>query len=146
MNTARLTAADEKLLALLKLDARESTAALARKLGVSRTTVQDRIRRLEEAGVIVGYTVRIDSTYAERQVVAHALLKVDPKQGAKVVKALERIEGMSAVYALSGAFDYLGVIRAATTQDIDRVLDELGRVDGVLQTQTSIVLSVKFER
>src|SRR5437764_6716976 len=75
-----MTPQDHALLQLLKANARESTAELARKLGLSRTTVQDRIRRLERDGVIAGYTVRLDGQLGQRQIRAEVLLNVNPKQ------------------------------------------------------------------
>jgi DNA-binding Lrp family transcriptional regulator len=73
-------------------------------------------------------------------------LAVNPKQADKVVRALKAIPFVTAVYALSGGFDYLAVIQSETTQEIDALLDQLGRMDGIDRTETSIVLSVKFER
>ncbi len=137
---------DQTLLSLLKADARMSTAELARRLDVSRTTVQSRLQRLEKAGVIAGYTVKLATEVLRRRITAHVLLAVNPKQAEKVVRALKAIPFVTAVYALSGGFDYLAVIQGETTQEIDAILDQIGRNEGIERTQTSIVLSVKFER
>ena len=75
-----MTPEDRRLLALLKANARESTASLARKLGLSRTTVQERIRRLERNGVIAGYAVRIAEDVTRNVLSAQVLLSVDAKQ------------------------------------------------------------------
>ena len=56
---AQITPKDEELIALLKVDSREPVASLARKLGLSRTTVQDRLRRLEESGIIAAYSIKL---------------------------------------------------------------------------------------
>lgn len=137
---------DQTLLSLLKANARMPTAELARRLGVSRTTVQSRLQRLEKAGVIAGYTVKLAGEVLRRRITAHVLLAVNPKQAEKVVRALKGIPFVTAVYALSGGFDYLAVIQGETTQEIDAILDQIGRNEGIERTQTSIVLSVKFER
>ena len=142
----RLTDQQQHLLSLLRRNARESTASLARKLGVARTTVQERIRRLERDGVIAGYTVRVSEGFARRQISAQVLVTVDPKAGARVVRELELRPWVRAVYALSGAFDYQALVEGGSTEEIDRYLDAIGRIDGIERTQTSIVLSVKFER
>ena len=134
------------MLALLRRNARESTASLARKLGVARTTVQERIRRLERDGVIAGYTVRISDGLARQRITAQVLINVDPKTGERVVRELDARPWVRAVYALSGVFDYEVRIEGASTEEIDRNLDAIGRIDGIQRTQTSIVLSVKFER
>lgn len=136
----------QRLLALLRRDARESTASLARKLGVARTTVQERIARLERDGVIAGYTVRVTDAFARQRITAHVLINVNAKFSPRVVRELESRPHVRAVYALSGIFDYEVVVDAGSTEEIDGILDAIGRIDGIERTQTSIVLSVKFER
>src|SRR5437016_10718528 len=95
----------QHLLGPLRRNARESTASLARKLGLARTTVQERIDRLERDGVIAGYTVRVSEGFARHRIAAHVLINVDPKAGARVVRELEARPWVRAVYALSGVFD-----------------------------------------
>jgi DNA-binding Lrp family transcriptional regulator len=136
----------ERLLALLRRNARESTASLARKLGVARTTVQERIHRLERDGVINGYTVRVTDVFARQRITAHVLVTVNPKLSPRVVRELDANPHVRAVYALSGAFDYEVIVDAGSTEEIDGILDAIGRSEGIERTQTSIVLSVKFER
>ncbi|MEP7181961.1 MAG: Lrp/AsnC family transcriptional regulator [Betaproteobacteria bacterium] len=142
----RLTTEQQRLLALLRRNGRESTASLARKLGVARTTVQERIGRLERDGVIAGYTVRVSEGFARHRIQAHVLIEVDPKKGDGVIRALEAATAVRALYALSGVFDYELVVEGGSTQEIDGILDAIGRIDGIERTQTSIVLSVKFAR
>jgi DNA-binding Lrp family transcriptional regulator len=142
----RITSEQQRLLSLLRRNARESTAALARQLGVARTTVQERIRRLERDGVIAGYTVRVSDDFARQRIAAQVLITVDPKAGDRVVHELEARPWVRAVYALSGVFDYQVRIEAGSTEELDRSLDAIGRIEGIERTQTSIVLSVKFER
>ena len=142
----RITSEQQHLLALLRRNARESTASLARRLGVARTTVQERIRRLERDGVIAGYTVRVSDDFARQRIAAQVLINVDPKAGERVVRELEARPWVRAVYALSGVFDYQVRIEAGSTAELDGFLDAIGRLEGIDRTQTSIVLSVKFER
>ena len=137
---------DRQLLALLRQDARLATAALARELGVARTTVVARLQRLTKTGVINGYTVRLNSELRKRVLRVHALLNIDAKKGDAVVKALRDIQQVRAVFAISGAMDCLALIEADTTDEIDSVLDAIGLIQGVEKTQSSLVLSVKFDR
>lgn len=141
-----ITPKDHALINLLKANARESTTSLARKLGVSRSTVQERLRRLEAAGTIAGYTVRLGQPANRPSITAHVLAAVNPKRAETVIRELKSHPWIRAVYALSGVFDYLAIVETNTTQEMDEILDRIGRVDGVERTQTSIVLSVKFER
>ena len=108
--------------------------------------MQERIRRLERDGVIAGYTVRVSEGFARRQISAQVLITVNPKAGERVVRELELRPFVRAVYALSGVFDYQVLLEGGSTEEIDRHLDAIGRIDGIERTQTSIVLSVKFER
>jgi DNA-binding Lrp family transcriptional regulator len=144
--SAALDAKDRELLSLLHENARLPTAALARTLGVARTTVVQRLKRLERDGVIAGYTVRLDAGMKKRLLRVHVLLSVDPKRGDAVVKDLRALKAVRAVYAISGAFDCLVFVEAETTEEIDRVLDAIGALPGVARTQSSLVLSVKFDR
>ncbi|MBL8518418.1 MAG: Lrp/AsnC family transcriptional regulator [Betaproteobacteria bacterium] len=137
---------DLELLALLQADARESTSSLARKLGVARNTVQERIRRLEAAGVIEGYTVKLGNPARRPSITAHVLMAVNPKRAEAVMRDLKSLANIRGAYALSGAFDYLAMVETESTQAMDEVLDRIGRIDGVERTQSSIVLSIKFER
>lgn len=141
-----LDAADRKLLALLKEDARLSTAALARALGVARTTVVERLKRLQRNGIVAGYTVRLHPRVQGRMFRVHVLLTIDAKRGDAVVKGLREIPQVRAVYSISGAFDSLAFVEGESTEEIDQVLDAIGALAGVVSTQSSLVLSTKFDR
>src|ERR1039458_3521845 len=137
---------DRKLVGLLREDARLPTAALARALGVARTTVVERLKRLGKTGVIAGYTVRLTDEAQRGRMRVHTLLNVDAKKSDAVVQALRRITQVRAVYAISGIFDCMALVEAETTEEIDSVLDAIGSIPGVAKTQSSLVLSVKFDR
>ncbi|HYG08074.1 MAG TPA: Lrp/AsnC family transcriptional regulator [Stenotrophomonas sp.] len=142
----KLTEADEALLAVLREDARASTAQIARRLGVSRTTVQSRIEKLERQGVIGGYTVRLHDDIDSAYIRAHILITVLPKQMPQVVKALQAIAEVRELHSVSGPYDLVALGVAPTVGEIDVLTDRIGAVDGVERTQTAIVLSTKFER
>lgn len=137
---------DTALLDLLRVNAREPVASLARKLKVARTTVQERMRRLETSGAIAGYTVRLGRSADQPAITAHVLMEVNPKKADGVIRELKSIPAIRGFYALSGSFDYLAIVATASTHEMDDILDRIGKVDGVAKTETSIVLSVKFER
>lgn len=141
-----MDAIDREILNLLEADARTPTAVLARKLGLSRSTVQDRISRLEEKGVLAGYTIRYDASYARRQITAHVMISINPKFADRVVHTLKQMSGLRSLHAVSGASDLIAIIRGDTTEAIDTMLDQIGRMDGIEKTTSSIVLSTKFER
>lgn len=142
----RLTATDEQLLSILREDARAPTAEIARRLQLSRTTVQSRIQRLEREGVIRGYTVRVAEEVERDRVRAHILITVLPKQAAAVVRALHAVPEVRSLHSVSGTHDLVALIVADGVQDIDGLTDRIGAMDGVERTTTSIILSTKFER
>lgn len=137
---------DHKLLALLRANAREPVAVLARKLGLARSTVQERMDRLSREGVIAGYTVREGGGHRDRQILAHVMISVDPKMAASVTSDLRKMPEVRTLAAISGTYDLMADIAAETTARIDAVLDAIGHLKGVQKTMSSIVLSVKFER
>lgn len=143
---ARLDDLDRHLLALLQADARAPTAELARRLNVARTTVVARIARLEREGVVTGYGVRLGRRPEEANVSAFCGLSVHARGASAVVKALERMPEVEGAWAVSGEFDYMVQLCCESPQQLDALLDQLGQIDGVRQTQTSMVLSRKIDR
>jgi DNA-binding Lrp family transcriptional regulator len=140
---------DEKdltLLELLRNNARESTSAIARKLGISRSTVQSRIERLERRGVIGGYTLRLSDEYERGRIKAHVMISVAPKLSSRVAHSLRDITELTALYAVSGPYDLIAVLSSETTERIDSLLDEIGALPGIRRTTSSIILSTKFSR
>jgi DNA-binding Lrp family transcriptional regulator len=139
---------DRRLLALLRADARRAVTDLARRLEVPRSTVQERLGRLERSGVIAGYTVRLGPAALDgaRAVTAHVSITVDPKAAPSVVGALSRIEEVRTVHTVSGPFDLIAVVSASSTAAIDTVLDRIGAVPGVERTTSAILLTTRIER
>ncbi|HEY1630313.1 MAG TPA: Lrp/AsnC family transcriptional regulator [Rhizomicrobium sp.] len=137
---------DSKLISLLKANAREPTASLARKLGLARSTVQERIARLEREKTIKGYTVRLADDADARKLQAVVMISADPKQAERVAVELKRMPEVRSLHAVSGAFDMVAQVEADTPPRMDAVLDRIGRAHGVARTVSSIVLSEKFSR
>jgi DNA-binding Lrp family transcriptional regulator len=137
---------DRQLIALLQANARESTANLARKLGIARTTVVARLARLEAAGAIVGYTVRLGGDAVERGVQAFVGITVQPRAGREVIKTLSGFPELRQLASVSGEFDYMALLRAESTMRLDALLDEIGDIEGVIKTTSSVVLALRVDR
>jgi DNA-binding Lrp family transcriptional regulator len=137
---------DRQLIALLQADARQSTADLARKLTVARTTVLARLLRLERQGVIVGYTVRLSQDEGDRGVEAYVGISIEPKSARDVTQRLAALPELRQLCSVSGEFDYLALLRAESTARLDALLDEIGAIDGVRRTTTSVVLARRIDR
>ena len=141
MSDARLITLDEidrQLIALLQINARESVANLARQLGIARTTVNSRLERLEKTKVIAGYGVRLGQS-----VIGGGL---QPRSGKDVVRRLSAMGQVQQLCAVSGEFDYVAWLRTDSPEQLDQLLDQIGSVDGVEKTTTSIILSSKVDR
>jgi DNA-binding Lrp family transcriptional regulator len=137
---------DKRLLAALRENARWPVAELGRRLGLSRTTVQSRIERLERQGVIVGYAARLAPEHERGAVRAHVMITVRPKEARAVEAALRAIPEVCVLQSVSGPFDMVAQIVADSTAQMDGLVDAIGALDGVERTTSSIVLSTKFDR
>ena len=141
-----MDAIDEKLIIALRDNARASTARLARLVGRSRTSVQSRLDRLERDGIIVGYSVRVAPEHDLGAVRAHVMIKVGPKEVRAVTAALKTIPQVRVLHSVSGEVDLIAVAATAAVAEMDEVIDRIGALDGVERTNSSIILSTKFER
>ena len=142
----KLTGSDEALLSLLRENARASTAEIARRLQLSRTTVQSRIERLERMGVIAGYTVRVKDDFERERIRALIMVTVFPKQAPAVVEALRLMPELRSLQSVSGPWDLVAQAVVPTIGDMDALTDHIGALEGVERTTTSLVLSTKFQR
>ncbi len=141
-----MDATDQKLIAALRENARLSTTELGRRLSLSRTTVQSRIERLERRGVLIGYTARLSDEHERGAVRAHVMITVRPKEARAVETALRALPGVRVLHSVSGAFDLIAHVVAASTVEMDDLVDAIGGLAGVERTTSSIILSTKFER
>ena len=137
---------DQQLLSRLRENARTSTAALARELGVSRTTVQSRIERLERSHLITGYTVRTSDAYEQGAIRALVMITLAPKQQAGVEAAIRKMPDVRALHSVSGPFDMIAEAAAQSVGDMDALIDRIGALDGVERTTSSVILSTKIDR
>lgn len=141
-----ITKEDEKLLALLQKDARASISDLARALSLARATVQARLQKLQDAGVIKGYTVDLGDAYLADLVAAHVSIKVKQKLTARTNNELKHIPQIAALYAISGEYDLIAIVQAQSTEQLSHLLDDIGNLEGVERTTSSVILETKFKR
>lgn len=132
---------DRRLIALLRADARASLATLAKQLQVSRGTVQNRLRRMETDGTIVGYTVRLKPDVEEHRVRAFMTIAVEGNRTAAVLKTLRGDPAVVVLYSTNGRWDIVAELRVETLEEFDRVLARVRLLDGVAASETSLLLS-----
>jgi DNA-binding Lrp family transcriptional regulator len=146
MNPTRLDDTDRALLALLRDNARLPTSELARRLKLSRTTVQSRLARLERERVVAGYTVAVAEEAEAALVRAHVMITLEPRKSAPIESALRRIDEVRTLHSVSGPYDLIAVVAAPSIGELDRLIDRIGALDGVERTTSAIVLSTRIQR
>ena len=131
---------DQQLLALLRLDARASVATLAAKLKVSRGTVTNRIAKLEDEGVINGYTVRLRPDVVPDEIVAWMSITVEGNRTREVISMLLGEPGVSGLFDTKGRWDLLAELRSSNLGELANVLERVRLIKGIGNTETSIHL------
>jgi DNA-binding Lrp family transcriptional regulator len=127
-------------LSLLRQDARLSIADLAYKLAVSRGTVTNRITKLEDQGVIVGYTVRLRPDVQHDTIKAWMSIAVEGNQSRAVIASLLGEPGVATLHDTNGRWDLLAELRAENLQALGKTLERIRLVKGISNTETSIHL------
>ncbi len=131
---------DQQLLSLLRSDARSTVATLAHRLGVSRGTVTNRIKKLEDDAVIVGYTVRLRPDVQQDLIQAWMSLTVDGNQTRAVIASLLGEPTVASVHDTNGRWDLLAQIRASSLQELSLALERIRLIKGIASSETSIHL------
>ena len=131
---------DQKLIALLRQNARASVATWAARLKVSRGTVTNRITKLEDQGLIVGYTVRLRPDVQTNDIRAWMSIAVEGNTTRAVIATLLGEPGVATLHDTNGRWDLLAELRAANLADLSSVLERIRLVKGIRNTETSIHL------
>ena len=137
---------DHDLLKLLQENSRRTVSDIAKKMSLSRATVQQRMERLERTGVIQGYTIKINPVIERQNVSAYVMISVVPKKNSTIVNQLFKISQMEMLCTISGQYDMIAKITEATTEALDQTLDKIANLNGVEKTLSHIVLSRKVDR
>ncbi|MCT4655640.1 MAG: Lrp/AsnC family transcriptional regulator [Cohaesibacter sp.] len=132
---------DRELISLLRHDGRAPLSKLADILGVSRGTVQNRLDRLSESGALLGFTVRVREDYELDGIRAIMLIEVVGKSTSQVIRRLRGLPELQALHTTNGAWDLVAEVQAPSLPEFDRVLREVRLIEGVLNSETSILLS-----
>lgn len=130
---------DRRLIAALREDARMPITRLAAVLKVSRTTAQARLDRLLESGTVLGFTIR--ARQANDQVRAVMMIEIEGRSTTAIIKRLRGFPELAALHTTNGGWDLVAEITAASLGDFDRILREVRQIEGVLNSETSLLLS-----
>lgn len=136
-----MDALDTQLIGLLRTNARLSVAALAHRLKVSRGTVTNRITKLEDEGIIVGYTVRLRPDSRPNEIRAWMSIIVEGNETRAVIASLLGEPGVAALHDTNGRWDLLAELRAESMAELSQVLERVRLIKGIANTETSILLT-----
>ncbi len=131
---------DQQLIGLLRGNARATVLSLAKRLGVSRGTVQNRLRKLERDGIILGYTLRLREASPVSAVRALMLIAVEG-DGDELLPLIRAEPGVRVLHTTNGRWDLIAEIETDTLPDFDRVLRRIRTIPGVANSETSLLLS-----
>ncbi len=132
---------DRQLLSMLRDNARMSVASLAKALRVARGTVQNRIAKMEADGTIGGYTVRLKPQMEDQRVRALMTVAVEGNRTDEVLRGLRGDPAVSALHTTNGRWDIVAELRADSLEAVDRVLSRIRMIEGISNTETSLLLS-----
>lgn len=140
-------AKDKQILALLQLNARLSTADIARQVHLARSTVQERIKRMEQAGLIQGYAVKLNADLLPKTAIqSRVALSVKASHFNNVIRALELMPEVLSCETVSGQFDLMLKAQTASPDKHDQLVERIGELNGVERTESSIILREFFKR
>jgi len=137
----RYDSVDRDLISLLRTDARASISTLAKALKVSRGTVQNRLDRLIASDAILGFTIRASASVDDSAIRAVMMIEITGKSTADIIKKLRGLPELQKVHTTNGAWDLVAEIQASSLADFDNMLREVRLIDGIANSETSILLS-----
>lgn len=132
---------DRRMLAVLRHDGRAPLSKLATILGVARGTVQMRLERLLASGAVLGFTVRVRQDHEDGAIQAVMMIEVTGKSTTAIIQKLRGLPELHALHTTNGTWDLVAEIRASNLREFDRVLRDVRAIDGILNSETSILLS-----
>jgi DNA-binding Lrp family transcriptional regulator len=132
---------DRRLIAALRADGRTPVTTLARALGVTRATVNSRLKRLLESGTVLGFSVRVREERDPDSIRAIALIEVEGRSTNQAISQLRGFPEVRALHTTNGGWDLVAELRTNTLSNFDRLLGQIRSVDGVVNSETSVLLS-----
>ncbi|MCR6491956.1 Lrp/AsnC family transcriptional regulator [Cellulomonas sp. P24] len=132
---------DRRLISALRADGRAPVTALARQLGVTRATVTARLARLQVDGTILGFSVRVHEEQDPDSIRAITLIEVEGRSTDQAISQLRGLPEVRALHTTNGGWDLVAELRTDTLSHFDRLLAQIRSIDGVVNSETSLLLS-----
>jgi Lrp/AsnC family transcriptional regulator for asnA, asnC and gidA len=137
---------DRKILRELQRNARVSFKTVAKDIGVSEATVFVRVKKLTERGVLKGFKAIVEPKAVGKTLTAFILVRAQPKAYPAMLTALKKLDDVYEIYDITGQYYSILKVRTEGTDELSKIIDEIGAVDGVAGTETMIVFrTVKEE-
>lgn len=136
-----LSALDRRILDALKKDARIPVTRLARTVRASRATVQAHLDRLIRDGIIHRFTVEVEEAAIGETIRAVMLIEVEGPRARQITSELKQMLEISALHTTNGAWDLVANIEVASLRDFDRLLRQVREIEGVLNSETMILIN-----
>jgi Lrp/AsnC family transcriptional regulator for asnA, asnC and gidA len=130
---------DKKILRELQRNARVSFKTVAKGIGVSEATVFVRVKKLTEKGVLKGFKAIVEPKAVGKTLTAFILVRAQPKAYPAMLTALKKLDDVYEIYDITGQYYSILKVRTDGTDQLSKIIDEIGAVDGVAGTETMIV-------
>lgn len=134
---------DNKLIALLRHDARMPIATIAMTLNISRATAKARIDRLVSTGVIAGFTIITGSPSDDKSIHAITLVEIGGRSTEAVIKSMMGMPQVRSLHTTNGKWDLIAELETSDLIEFDDVLRRIRLIEGVSLTETNIMLAPK---
>lgn len=131
---------DREILKRLQDDARIAFRKIAEELGVSESTVFVRVRKLQEKGVIKRFTTTVSPELVGKGLIAFILIKANPQRYPAVLETLKKSNDIYEIFDVTGNYYAIAKVRTGTREDLAKIIDEIGLIEGITSTETAIVL------
>lgn len=137
---------DRQLIDLLRVNARLSVVRIAKALGCARSTVQLRLKALEDTGVISGYTISLATPRNSPGIHAIVMISNESKLERDVVRELTKLHNITKLHSISGRYDLCAMMITESTDELDMTIDRIRQIKGVLETFSTVLLAKKLDR
>ena len=135
-----------QLIDLLRVNARLPVVKIAKALGCARSTVQLRLKALEDSGVISGYTISVANPRSSPGIHAMVMISIESKLERDVVRELTKLHNITKLHSTSGRYDLCATMTTESTDELDMTIDRIREIEGVLETFSTVLLAKKLDR
>jgi Lrp/AsnC family transcriptional regulator for asnA, asnC and gidA len=133
---------DKKILDILQKDARLPYSRIAKMLNLSESTIHMRLKRLRDQGILRGFIADIDPERAGKSIMAFVLIKAEPKRYENVLKVIGQMKEVYELYDVTGEYYALAKVRVSNREELAKVLDDIGHIEGIISTYTMFTLRI----